>query len=155
MIVRGLAQPLTARLLGKRGGISIVPLTGGCGNRPFGVMGFNRRKLEDQRREAAELWMGEIMYRLLIVGILIISTMPLSAQGQQPDPVKLKADAQKVVSIISSDKAKAQSYCQIGIVGEQMNEALQAKDKKKFEELVQKQSELEKTLGPEYRGLVE
>ena len=83
MMDRGLAQPFAARLLGKRGGISVVPLTGGCGNRPFGVMGFNRRKLEDQRREAAELWMREIMYRLLILGILIISTMPLSAQGQQ------------------------------------------------------------------------
>ena len=53
------------------------------------AMGFDRRKLEDQRREAAELWMREIMYRLLIVGILIISTMPLSAQGQQPDAAKL------------------------------------------------------------------
>ena len=95
------------------------------------------------------------MCRLLIVVISTISTMPLSAQGQQPDPAKLKADVQKVVSIISGDKAKAQAYCQIGIVGEQMNQALQAKDKKKFEELVQKQSELEKNLGPEYRGLVE
>ena len=95
------------------------------------------------------------MCRLLIVVISTISTMPLSAQGQRPDPAKLKADAQKVVSIISGDKAKAQAYCQIGIVGEQMNQALQGKDKKKFEELVQKQSELEKNLGPEYRGLVE
>ena len=76
-------------------------------------MGFDRRKLEDQRREAAELWMREIMYRLLIVGILIISTMPLCAQAQQPDAAKLKADAQKVVSIISGDKAKTQTYCQI------------------------------------------
>jgi hypothetical protein len=154
-MVRGLAQPFAAHLLGKRGGISVVPLTGGCGNRPFGVMGFNRRKLEDQRREAAELWMREIMYRLLIVGILIISTMPLSAQGQQPDAAKLMADARNLVSIISSDKAKTQTYCQLGIVGEQMNQALQAKDKKKFEELVQKLAELEKNLGPEYRGLFE
>jgi hypothetical protein len=97
----------------------------------------------------------EFMNRLLIMGILVISTMPLCAQGQQPDPAKLKADAQKVVSIISSDKAKTQTYCQLGIVGEQMNQALQAKDKKKFEELVQKLGELEKNLGPEYRGLFE
>jgi len=53
------------------------------------------------------------MYQLLIVGILIISTMPLCAQAQQPDAAKLKADAQKVVSIISGDKAKTQTYCQI------------------------------------------
>ena len=117
-------------------------------------MGFNRRKLEDQRRDAAELWMREFMSRLLIAGILI-SAMPLSAQGQQPDPAKVKADAQKVISIISGDKAKTQSYCQIAIVGEQMNQAAQAKDKKKFGELAQKLVELEKKLGPEYLGLVE
>ena len=29
-------------------------MTEGCGNRSSGRMGFNRRKLEDQRREAAE-----------------------------------------------------------------------------------------------------
>ena len=93
------------------------------------------------------------MNRPVIVGILIISTA--YALGAQPDAAKLKADARNVVNIISGDKAKAQTYCQIGIVGEQMNQALQAKDKKKFEELAQKLPELEKNLGPEYRGLVE
>jgi hypothetical protein len=67
----------------------------------------------------------------------------------------LKADAQKVVSIISGDKAKTQTYCQIANVGEQMNQAIQAKDKKKFDEQAQKLPELEKNLGPEYLGLVE
>jgi hypothetical protein len=93
--------------------------------------------------------------RLLIVTILIISTAPLFAQAQQPNAAKLKADAQKVVSIISGDNAKAQAYCQISKVGEQMNQALQAKDKNKVEKLAQKQSELEKNLGPEYLGLVD
>ncbi len=41
------------------------------------------------------------MNRLLIVGILIVSTAPLLEQGQQPDN-KLKAATQKVVSIISA-----------------------------------------------------
>jgi hypothetical protein len=36
-----------------------------------------------------------------------------------------------------------------------MNQAVQAKDKKKFDELAQKLPELEKSLGPEYLGLVE
>ena len=88
----------------------------------------------------------EFMNRLLIVGILIISAVPLFAQAQQPDAAKLKADAQKVVSIISGDKAKAQAYCQIANVGEQMNRAAQARDKKKIEELAQKLPELEKSL---------
>jgi hypothetical protein len=95
------------------------------------------------------------MNGLLIVAILLISAAPVCAQAQQPNAAKLKADAQKVVSIISGDKAKAQAYCQISKVGEQMNQALQAKDKNKVEELAQKQSELEKNLGPEYLGLVD
>ena len=93
------------------------------------------------------------MYRLLIVGILIISTMPLSAQGQQPDAAKLKADAQKVISIISGDKAKTQAYCQIANLGDQIGEADQQKDRKKAEALAQKMNELEKQLGPEYLAL--
>jgi hypothetical protein len=95
------------------------------------------------------------MNRPVIVGILMISTAPLFAQGAQPDAAKLKADARNVVGIIGGDKAKTQAYCQIAIVGEQMNQAAQAKDKKKLEELAQKLPELEKSLGPEYLGLVQ
>src|ERR1700720_1545020 len=95
------------------------------------------------------------MNRVLIVGILVISTMPLHAQGQQPDAAKLKADAQKVVSIIKSDKAKTQTYCQIANLGEQMDQAVHEKDKKKFEELAQRINEGEKQLGPEYLELID
>jgi len=95
------------------------------------------------------------MNRLLIVGILVISTMPLFAQAQPDDPAALKADTRKVVGIIGGDKAKAQTYCQIANVGEQMNQAVQAKDKEKFDELARKLPELEKNLGPEYLALVE
>jgi hypothetical protein len=95
------------------------------------------------------------MNRPLVVAILLISAAPVYAQDQQPNVAKLKVDAQKVVSIISGDKAKTQTYCQISIVGEQMNQAVQAKDKKKFDELAQKLPELEKNLGPEYLGLLE
>ena len=87
------------------------------------------------------------MNRLLIVGILIISTAPLFAQAQ-PDPAKLKADAQKVVSIISSDKAKTQAYCQIANLGDQIGEADQQKDRKKAENLSQKINELQKKPWP-------
>ena len=90
----------------------------------------------------------------LIVAVLAISTAPLFAQDAQPDAAKLKADARNVVGIIGSDKAKTQAYCQIAIVGEQMSQAVVRKDKKKFDELAQKLPELEKTLGPEYLGLI-
>jgi hypothetical protein len=95
------------------------------------------------------------MNRLLIVGILLISTAPLYAQGAQPDTAKLKADAQKVVSIISSDKAKTQTFCQMLIVGKQIDESIQEKDNRKAAELARKLNDLEKNLGPEYVALVE
>ncbi len=95
------------------------------------------------------------MNRLLIVAILVISTVPLFARGQQPNTAKLKADAQKVVSIISSDKSKTQSYCQIANLSDQVEQAAQEKDRKKVEELLQKIIELEKQLGPEYLALVD
>ena len=61
------------------------------------------------------------MTRLLTVAILL--TVSLFAQGQQPNVAKLKADAQKVVSVISGDKAKTQ----------QVDQAAQEKDTKKAE----------------------
>jgi hypothetical protein len=90
------------------------------------------------------------MNRLLTVAILIISTAPLVAQGQQPDAAKLKADAQKVVSIISGDKAKAQAYCQINRLAEQIGEAEEDKDSKKAEALSRQIFDLEVKLGPNY-----
>jgi len=68
---------------------------------------------------------------------------------------KLKGDAQKVVSIISGDKAKTQTYCQIAKLSEQVDQAAQEKDRNKAEELVRKINELEKQLGPEYLALVD
>jgi len=91
------------------------------------------------------------MNRLLIVGILIACILPLYAQGQ-PDPAKLKADAQKVASIISGDKAKTQTYCHLLELSDEFDQ-IEQKDRKKADDLSQKISELEKTLGPEYLEL--
>jgi hypothetical protein len=93
------------------------------------------------------------MIRSLIVAILLISATPLYAEDQQPDAAKLKADAQKVVSIIKGDKAKTQTYCQILDLGDQLDQVDEEKDPKKAEDLSQKIDELEKTLGPEYVAL--
>ena len=90
------------------------------------------------------------MNRLLILGILIISTAPLFAQAQQPNTAEL---AQKVVSIISGDKAKTQTYCQILDLSDELDQAGQQKDEK-AEALSQKINELQKKLGPEYLALL-
>jgi hypothetical protein len=93
---------------------------------------------------------GDFVNRLLIVGILVISTMPLFALAARPDLAKLRAEAQNVVSIIKGDKAKTDVYCQINDLGEQIDGA----DQKKAEALSQQVIELEKKLGPEYSVLV-
>jgi uncharacterized protein with PhoU and TrkA domain len=95
------------------------------------------------------------MNRLLIVAIFIISTLPLYAQDQAPDAAKLKADAQKVASIIKVDGAKTQTYCQIADLADHIDKAIQVKDTKKAEELAQKLNEMEKNLGPEFLALVD
>jgi hypothetical protein len=53
-MVRGRAQPFTARLFRKRVAFCIVPLDRTARQSTIQGMGFNRRKMEDQRREAAE-----------------------------------------------------------------------------------------------------
>ena len=50
----------------------------------------------------------------LIVAILIIAAVPECAHAQKPSAPKLtKADAQKVVNVISGDKGKTQTYCDL------------------------------------------
>jgi ABC-type transporter Mla subunit MlaD len=86
--------------------------------------------------------------------ILAIAVVPVCAQAQQPSGAKVKADAQNVVKIISGDKAKTQTYCQMDQLGDQIDEAAQKKDNKKAEELSRKMEELSGRLGPEYVAFV-
>ena len=94
------------------------------------------------------------MNRALSIGILIVSIVPPLAQAQQPDAAKLKADAQKVVSIIKGNKDKTQAYCQINELAEQIGQTDREKDRKKAEALSRQVFELEIKLGPEYLSLV-
>ena len=94
-----------------------------------------------------EAKLGDVMKKALTFAILLMFAVPLYAQDQQPNTAKLKADAEKVVRIISGDKAKSQIYCQIVDLG---NEIDQEKDSKKAQVLFRKMNELQKQLGPEY-----
>jgi len=90
------------------------------------------------------------MNRLLMIGLLLNSAVTLYAQAQQPNTTKLKADAQKVVSIIRGDKAKTQAYCQINSLGGEVDLAAQARDEQKADAMTKKINDLEKQLGSEY-----
>jgi len=91
-----------------------------------------------------------LMNRKVIVAILLVAAVPVCAHAQKPKVSK--ADAEKVVTIIRSDKAKTQTYCEIGKLSEQIE---QAKDNKIADELSEKIDQLEETLGPEYVALMD
>ena len=88
-----------------------------------------------------------------IVAILLVAAVPAFAQAQKPRVTK--DDAQKVVTIITGDKAKTQTYCEIQNLGEQMERAYEKRNLKLVDELLQKIDALEETLGPEYLALIE
>jgi peptidoglycan hydrolase CwlO-like protein len=93
------------------------------------------------------------MNRKFIVAILLVVAIPVCAQAQNPKVST--GDAQKVVTIISGDKAKTQAYCDIRKLSEQIGQAYEKNDNKMVDELSLKIETLEKALGPEYVALVE
>jgi hypothetical protein len=93
------------------------------------------------------------MNRLLIIATLVIAAVPLYAHGQEPNAAILKAEAQEVVSLISGDKLKTQTYCEIGDLSEQLDQAEEDKDSQRVGDLSQKIGKLEEKLGAEYIAL--
>jgi len=107
----------------------------------------------------------------LIVAALVVAAVPMCAQAQAPNPPKPSkpakaapaapaapvskvAAAQRVVKTISGDKTKTETYCDIGKLGEQIEQAEQKNDMKKIDELNKKMDELATKLGPEYVALM-
>jgi len=97
--------------------------------------------------------------------------MPMYAQAQSPNPPKPSkpakaapavpaapvskvAAAQRVVKTISGDKTKTETYCDIGKLSEQIEEAERKNDMKKIDELNKKMDDLATKLGPEYVALM-
>src|SRR5215831_13796469 len=91
------------------------------------------------------------MQCLLTFAILLICTLSLYAQGQQPAVAKLKADARKVVGMIGGDKAKTQIYCHILVLSDQAD---QENDSKKRMDISQKIDLLQKKLGSDFVAVV-
>ena len=86
----------------------------------------------------------------IFVAILLIAAVPAYAHAQSRSTAKVsKDDAQKVVTIISVDKAKTQTYCDIEKLGGEMEQAYEKRNLELVDEL------LGKNLGPEYAALVD
>jgi hypothetical protein len=86
------------------------------------------------------------------LAILVIVASPTFAHAQEPNITKMKEDAQKVVKIISSDKSKTHTYCDLVKLSNQIEQA--EPNSKKAEELNQQMEKLSAKLGPEYIALM-
>jgi hypothetical protein len=93
----------------------------------------------------------------LAAAIFALVAMPTLAFGQQPPktPKPTKADVQKVAQIISSDKAKLQSYCDSKKLYDQMGAAYKKNDSKTADALNKQAEALVSKLGPEYSTMMD
>jgi hypothetical protein len=84
------------------------------------------------------------------ISALGISALAHAQQGQPTVPKPTKADAQKVVQIITRDKVKTQAYCDLTKL-----EVQQTTDTKTVEMLTKQAEALVDELGPEYFKLMD
>jgi hypothetical protein len=94
---------------------------------------------------------GALMNVRANVAVLIIVAFPIFAQAQEISIAKMKEEAQKVVKIISSNKAKTQIYCDLVKVSDEIE---QANANSKADQLYEQMDELSAKLGPEYIELI-
>ena len=92
-----------------------------------------------------------------ISALVATPALALAQQGGPPPsgPKPTKADVQKVVQIITSDKAKTQAYCDLNKLYGQMGAAEQKNDSKTAQALDKQADALVGKLGPEYSKLMD
>jgi hypothetical protein len=95
----------------------------------------------------------------LVIAVLALAATSAVAQAQPAPPPSgpkpTKADAQKVVQIVTADKAKTQAYCQLAKLNDQMAAAEQRKDQKALEALGKQADDVSQKIGPEYAKLMD
>ena len=95
----------------------------------------------------------------LVAAISAFAAIPALAHAQQSGPPRAPkpttADAQNVIQIVTSDKAKTQAYCDLTKLYDQVEEAAQKNDNKTLETLNEQADALIDKLGPEYSKLID
>jgi hypothetical protein len=90
------------------------------------------------------------MTRKIVCIFALLGPLTASVQAQESVSRPTKADAAKVVKMISADKAKLGTYCKLSDLGDEIDKARSAKDNGKVERLSKQADDLGKTLGPEF-----
>ena len=89
------------------------------------------------------------------ISALGISALAHAQQGQPTVPKPTKADAQKVVQIITRDKVKTQAYCDLTKLEGRVKAVQPTTDPKTVEMLTKQAEALVDELGPEYFKLMD
>ena len=104
---------------------------------------------------------GEAFMKLRLVAVITavvaLPVLALAQQGGPPSnaPKPTKADVQKVVQIVTNDKAKTQAYCDLNKLYDQMQTADQNNYSKAVETLGKQADALAGKLGPEYNNMMD
>ena len=98
--------------------------------------------------------------KLKLVAAISALAIPALAHAQQSGPQPnapkpTKADAQNVVQIITSDKAKTQTYCDLAKLFDQIQVAREKNDSNTVQALDKQLLPLVNKLGPEYAKVIE
>jgi hypothetical protein len=98
--------------------------------------------------------------KLKLVAAISALAIPAVAHAQQSGPhptvpKPTKADALKVVQIITNDKVKTQAYCDLTKLEVQVKTAAEKNDTKTLEPLSKQADALIDKLGPEYYKLMD
>jgi hypothetical protein len=96
---------------------------------------------------------------LKFMAVSLCAAFPVIALAQQNGPAAnapkpSTADVQKLVQSIGADQAKLKTYCDIGKLQDQMDQAEQKKDTKAIAALGAKADNLGKQLGPDYERVM-
>jgi hypothetical protein len=94
-----------------------------------------------------------------VLTVALFAAFPVLAQAQQNPPAAnmpkpTPADIQKLVQTIGADKAKLKTYCDIGALQDQMDQAEKKKDQKALQTLGAKADAMGKQLGPDYEKVM-
>ena len=90
------------------------------------------------------------MTRKIACILAILGPLTASVQAQESVSKPTKADAAKVVKIISVDKTKIATYCKLADLGDEIKNASSTGDNSKVQRLSKQADDLGKTLGPEF-----
>ena len=94
-----------------------------------------------------------------VLTVALFAAFPVLAEAQQNPPAAnmpkpTPADIQKLVQTIGADKAKLKTYCDIGALQDQMDQAEKKKDQKALQTLGAKADAMGKQLGPDYEKVM-